>query len=387
MTYRRTTLAIALAALWLAAATAAEAKTFTVANGFSRGPGTLARAIEKADKHRGRDTIRFGEALRGREIDVERPLTIHDAVKILGEGRKGPTLTGPVDGTQIRFHKTGPKRSYLDHLRLDRVRVKTRGDGAVLTLVLTRLDGGGTANGTGLHSLHGLRVVASKITGFQTSGIFSGDAKISRSTITKNGYAGLHVFGQGATIDSSTFSGNAVGIVAVTSDQVEVTNSTLSGNGNTTFQGSSAVFADATDVTIQSSTIANTVTPMPDPVFIDDGRAALRAEYGGRIEVTNSILSGSTYRDCWPGPRSDIVFAGGNVLDEAVDCSPSGADVVADPHLEPLAANGGWTRTHAIGPGSPAIGFATDPAPNRDQRGFNRGPDPDSGAFEAQPAQ
>jgi hypothetical protein len=59
-----------------------------------------------------------------------------------------------------------------------------------------------------------------------------------------------------------------------------------------------------------------------------------------------------------------------------------------NPLLGPLANNGGFTQTHALLPGSPAIDAVTHnpcPPPNTDQRGFLRpaGPACDIGAFEA----
>ena len=51
--------------------------------------------------------------------------------------------------------------------------------------------------------------------------------------------------------------------------------------------------------------------------------------------------------------------------------------------LDPLADNGGPTLTHALQPGSPAIGEAgKQSAPATDQRGEDRDRNPDMGAFE-----
>jgi hypothetical protein len=56
----------------------------------------------------------------------------------------------------------------------------------------------------------------------------------------------------------------------------------------------------------------------------------------------------------------------------------------ADPLLQPLADNGGSSRTFALGSGSPAIGHAHD-CPATDQRGLPRANPCDTGAYEHQP--
>jgi hypothetical protein len=56
----------------------------------------------------------------------------------------------------------------------------------------------------------------------------------------------------------------------------------------------------------------------------------------------------------------------------------------ADPLLQPLADNGGFSMTFALGPGSPAIDRAVD-CPATDQRGQPRTSPCDTGAYEAQP--
>jgi hypothetical protein len=89
--------------------------------------------------------------------------------------------------------------------------------------------------------------------------------------------------------------------------------------------------------------------------------------------------------------------SGGSNLDSDGSCGfvESGDQNGSDPHLGPLAENGGWTQTHALLPGSPAIdaGGAVGCA-DRDQRGLARSQDGNSdgtaacdiGAFELQPA-
>ncbi|MBU1238319.1 hypothetical protein KJ865_01305, partial [Myxococcota bacterium] len=53
----------------------------------------------------------------------------------------------------------------------------------------------------------------------------------------------------------------------------------------------------------------------------------------------------------------------------------------ADPLLEPLDDNGGFTPTATLPAGSPAVDFTTDCSPE-DQRGETRQGECDSGAYE-----
>ena len=83
---------------------------------------------------------------------------------------------------------------------------------------------------------------------------------------------------------------------------------------------------------------------------------------------------------------SCIGSGGYNVENDTTCGFTSGTDRQnADPLLEPLAFNGGPTRTHAIPLGSPAVDTGDPQCPFADQRGFSRplGRGCDSGAFEA----
>jgi len=89
--------------------------------------------------------------------------------------------------------------------------------------------------------------------------------------------------------------------------------------------------------------------------------------------------------DCSAGPGT--IGSAGHNLEGATSCGFTSATdrQNADPALEPLAFNGGPTRTHALGAGSPAIDAGDPACPSADQRGAPRpqGPGCDIGAFEA----
>ena len=109
--------------------------------------------------------------------------------------------------------------------------------------------------------------------------------------------------------------------------------------------------------------------------------AAMSGSGGGTITIADSIIAGNHGRNC--SPDASFLSEGGNVWEEANGCDGiKGTDVIGDPLLGPLANNGGPTKTHAIGAGSPAIGNAGPDAPDVDQRGIERDGAPDSGAYE-----
>jgi hypothetical protein len=95
-------------------------------------------------------------------------------------------------------------------------------------------------------------------------------------------------------------------------------------------------------------------------------------DVGGTPQISYSDIQGCGGSSSW---NSDCGVDGGNNID-------------ANPLLGPLADNGGFTMTHALGEGSQAID-AGDPAtcPDTDQRGVTRpqGDFCDMGAYEYLP--
>ncbi len=102
------------------------------------------------------------------------------------------------------------------------------------------------------------------------------------------------------------------------------------------------------------------------------------AYYGGGMynyqsspTVTNSILWGNNPEQIYNDSLSSVTVTYSDVQDGYTGTG----NIDANPLLGPLADNGGFTQTHALGKGSPAID-AGDPAPSNcpatDQRGFPR---------------
>jgi hypothetical protein len=214
------------------------------------------------------------------------------------------------------------------------------------------------------------------------------------STISNNAVSGLNSSGGiggarvvgGALISNSTISGNTVDdgvgglmIYGSSASPNVITNSTISGNTAATIGG---IYAHG-QTTIANSTIAfNTET-----AFANGG--GLRLAYS-IADLESSIIASNTSF----GTIQNIALGISGGVTGANDLiGPSGSvslppgTIQSDPQLLALADNGGPTRTHALGPGSPAIDAGNNNASlQNDQRGsgFPRvvGANADIGAYE-----
>lgn len=179
-----------------------------------------------------------------------------------------------------------------------------------------------------------------------------GTVTLINSTIKENvalieGGAILN-FGE-MTILRSTLSGNSapggVGGAVFNTGRLTVTNSTLS--GNSAGEAGGAIWA--LDATIVHSTLVNNSAGVGGAAFI------------GVLTVKNSIVAG-------PSPQCLLTFGQPLGRNFVTDTSCSGdvpnpsVDVVSLKalNLGPLADNGGPTQTHALLPGSVAIGAVGD---------------------------
>ena len=163
-----------------------------------------------------------------------------------------------------------------------------------------------------------------------------------------------------------------------------IDSSTISGNTARLGGGITSGGNPDNTVTITNSTIA----------FNDSGNRGGGGGLligSGAVTVRNSIVARNTSQsvgqaNCSTDPNVVIGSGGYNVENDTTCGFTSGTDRQnADPLLEPLAFNGGPTRTHAIPLGSPAVDTGDPQCPFADQRGFSRplGRGCDSGAFEA----
>lgn len=211
------------------------------------------------------------------------------------------------------------------------------------------------------------------------------DNAVTGLTNSPGGNGGASV-GNGAAISNSTISGNTadggVGgleIHASAASPTVITNSTISGNTAAAIGG---MYARG-PTTIQNSTIAfNTET-----TFANGG--GLRLAYSV-ADIESSIIASNTSGGA---PQNIGLGISGAVTgaDDIIGPSPSvtfpPGTITSDPRLLPLADNGGPTKTHALGAGSPAVDAGNNNAAlSTDQRGsgFPRivGGGPDIGAYE-----
>jgi hypothetical protein len=179
------------------------------------------------------------------------------------------------------------------------------------------------------------------------------------------------------TITASTIDGNSgstygggVFIVALGAfTRLDVEHSTISGNASSLGGGGISVgglFAtQLASFVVHSSTIAENTT--------EGAGGGIRFRDYTLAEIQSSIVA-SNHAATNPdlhAVETVAIYGADNLIDLADPSVALPADTIhGDPLLEPLADNGGPTRTHALGAGSPAIDAGNNyfDAPN-DQRG------------------
>jgi hypothetical protein len=190
----------------------------------------------------------------------------------------------------------------------------------------------------------------------------------------------------GSTIDSNYSYGRA-GAIASFQGSLILTNSTISGNRAQNGIGGGLHLRVFTDLVLYNDTLtANQAALDGGGVFLNPGHQSMT--------TLSSIISGNTV-DAGTGAdiyaSTPITLGGSNNLIRSITAPlilPPGT-LRTSAHLLPLAANGGSTRTHALGVGSPALDAGTNAQGlANDQRGagFARvfGSSADIGAYEAQ---
>lgn len=171
-------------------------------------------------------------------------------------------------------------------------------------------------------------------------------------------------------------------VIAGSVEATTIVNSTFSGNSSVGSGGAIQNTSSALLAIVQSTFRDNT-----------SGGGTLFHLGATNTSLTNNLIDGNCIFD----QSSTLVTFGGNFESPGDTCRLTGFDFVNVPDLglEPRAANGGPTETHALQPGSPAVDAAlTCPEP-ADQRGVGRPADGDgdgearcdSGAFELAPGQ
>jgi hypothetical protein len=233
------------------------------------------------------------------------------------------------------------------------------------------LGNAGLAIGSGKVTVRRCRFAFNSVHGISTGGA---KVEVVDSTFEGNGFAGLTTGKSQVLVRNGAFHGNENGIV-VREGLAKVESSTFSGNSG------AGVLVEELDRGARVALRNSTVTDNATGLLLVEGRASINA----------TILAGNT-ADCARvvAEPSDLVRTKGyNLIGDPGNCLIYGLtskdQVGADPLLGPLADNGGFTLTHALLPGSPALGAVTRPQLCRDpdQRGIARSAPCDVGAFEA----
>lgn len=154
---------------------------------------------------------------------------------------------------------------------------------------------------------------------------------------------------------------------------------------NVTFSGNSAVYYGGGIVNDDSSPNLTNVTFTGNSAGNGGGMANLFA--GTKPVVSNSILWGNTPDQIFSHALSTVTITYSDVQGGWAGLG----NINADPLLGPLADNGGFSKTIALGEGSPAVDSGSPTVcPGVDQRGYLRpvdgdgmdGPRCDMGAYE-----
>jgi CSLREA domain-containing protein len=281
--------------------------------------------------------------------------------------------------------------------------------------VSNNLDGGIINNGT-------LSMTGGTITGNTNGGIVAGgNTLLNGVTITNNsnnssnffGGGGIFITGSSAShsttvmncqVSNNTTNGNGGGIRNAGA-KANLINTTISGNTSSVGGGLEVVDGGLGNTLAINLTITGNRANVGGGVYVESGPVKLK----NCIVAGNFHLNGVTPNDIASSIDAASSFnligtGGSGGLTDGVNNNQVG---VADPHIGPLADNGGPTFTHSLLSNSPALdagdncvtevtacGFANIPQLSMDQRGFNRlvdGPDAntsatvDIGAYEAQP--
>lgn len=206
----------------------------------------------------------------------------------------------------------------------------------------------------------------------------------------QGGYAILVTTDNGdLTVRGSTISRNAdAGIQVTGGASAQLTNSTLSGNGPVEGTGTllgGGIMVEAT-VGLEHVTITDNVG--------SGGGGIWASAFLGELTLVNTLIAGNVAANGNNDCQGPVVSQGGNLLLDGTGCTGisdgvNGDQVGLDPLLGPLADNGGPTRTHLPGAGSPALDTAAAAdCLAADQRGIPRpqGPGCDIGAVEVEAA-
>lgn len=195
-------------------------------------------------------------------------------------------------------------------------------------------------------------------------------------------------------------SSDGAGVYVDSSSKLYITNSTISANESVSyaytdqqsypFAHAGAIYAGPySKVYVANTTIAD--NSASSPTSDNPGSAGGHAFFVITVPDTEFVIKNSIVVSEDNNCVYKIISEGYNVISDTSCFKLQEGDKMADPILKPLASNGGFTKTHALSPDSPAIDagnefgcidFENKPI-WRDQRGNYRPKDScDAGAFE-----
>jgi predicted outer membrane repeat protein len=410
----RTKMAVSVAVLAMSAvasaATPIDVTRFDDPSGAeTQGSVSLRQAVIRANATPGPDTITlhagtYKLSLRGDDATaVAGDLDVTDALTIEGDAGGG-TIIDARKARDRAFEVTAAGDLTLRHVTVKGGSAAVDGGGVFSVGTLTiesstftgnkaRNSGGAIASEAGTCTLTDVVVTHNKAVTNDGGGCefdVAGSATLTRVTVANNrakDTGGGIDTDNGVTVSLTdcTVSGNKSkhegGGLDPSGGLLTLTNSTVSGNRS----------AKGGGIQLESSgvVVLNNVTIVDNKAKQGGG---LWTEDGSTTTLTATLVAKNTPLDCFGG----LVSNGSNLIGKSDGCTitgPGTGDIVGgpkpakpvDPHIGPLADNGGPTKTHALLPGSPAIGaVAGCPPPGEDQRGQPRTAPCDIGAFEVQ---
>lgn len=382
-----------VALLFALAGTGAQAATYTVTTlGGGMGTCTPAGADFQCDTVRGAfaaanasaesDLIDFAPGLSG-DILIGETLSVVTAASGGALNLRGRLAAGGQPAIRISG----------DNAR----RVMTIGSGADVSIEALGIVNGdaGVDGGGGIYiaAQGAVSIAYSTISGNTAAGggagIFNnGTVSIEYSTLSGNSAPGS-AFGGGIAnwsggvliVRFSTLSGNSAygggGIAAFATASIE--HSTVSGNHVIQFGG--GIFVSNGPFSIAHSTLSNNSSLTGGGGGISSG-----VEFHADIHITASVIAYSNNTGDCLFPHVAPIITNTLVQDGLCVVAGVNGNLTGDPRLDPLAGNGGVTRTHLPQPGSPlldALGDCSMEHPT-DQRGIARPQDSacDIGAVE-----
>lgn len=151
-----------------------------------------------------------------------------------------------------------------------------------------------------------------------------------------------------------------------------ITNATISNNSATSSGGGIGNWYMCHPI-LNNVTIKDNTAPVGAGIFMTEDGCPI-GYCDNSVTLTNSIVWGNSPDQIFISPHNSVTATFSDIqFEPPVSVFPGVGNINSDPLLGLLTDNGGFTLTHALGAGSPAID-AGDPTscPATDQRGFFR---------------